>query len=82
MAASASSGTNDERPFPLHCCPPREATPEVPLIDNVLWGAVAKPARDADIAARQALNDKLHADERVDIAMVVISNGITLACKR
>jgi predicted O-methyltransferase YrrM len=52
-------------------------------IDNVLWsGAVAQPARDADTAALQALNDKLHADARVDIAMVAISDGITLARKR
>jgi caffeoyl-CoA O-methyltransferase len=52
-------------------------------IDNVLWsGSVARPARDADTAALQALNDKLHADERVDIAMVAISDGITLARKR
>jgi predicted O-methyltransferase YrrM len=52
-------------------------------IDNVLWsGAVAQPARDADTAALQALNDKLHADARVDLAMVAISDGITLARKR
>jgi predicted O-methyltransferase YrrM len=52
-------------------------------IDNVLWsGAVARPARDTDTAALQALNDKLHADARVDLAMVAISDGITLARKR
>jgi len=52
-------------------------------IDNVLWsGAVARPASDADTAALQALNDKLHADERIDLAMVAISDGITLARKR
>jgi predicted O-methyltransferase YrrM len=52
-------------------------------IDNVLWsGAVAQPARDTDTAALQALNDKLHADARVDLAMVAISDGITLARKR
>jgi predicted O-methyltransferase YrrM len=52
-------------------------------IDNVLWsGDVAQPARDTDTAALQALNDKLHADARVDLAMVAISDGITLARKR
>ncbi|WP_280152207.1 class I SAM-dependent methyltransferase [Piscinibacter sp. XHJ-5] len=52
-------------------------------IDNVLWsGSVARPAQDADTAALQALNDKLHADARIDIAMVAISDGITLARKR
>ena len=52
-------------------------------IDNVLWGGeVAKKAESADTAALQALNAKLHADERVDIAMVPIGDGLTLARKR
>ena len=52
-------------------------------IDNVLWsGAVARPSQDADTRALQALNDKLHADERIDLAMLAISDGITLARKR
>jgi len=52
-------------------------------IDNVLWsGSVARPAHDADTAALQALNDKLRDDDRVDIAMVAISDGVTLARKR
>jgi len=53
-------------------------------IDNVLWdGAVARPAAgDADTLALQALNAKLHRDERVDLAMLPISDGLTLARKR
>src|SRR5262245_13970305 len=52
-------------------------------IDNVLWGgAVAKEAHDADTAALQALNDKLFRDERVDVAMLPLSDGLTLARKR
>ena len=52
-------------------------------IDNVLWsGAVARPSQDADTQALQALNDKLFADERIDLAMLAISDGITLARKR
>jgi caffeoyl-CoA O-methyltransferase len=52
-------------------------------IDNVLWGgSVARPAKDADTAALQALNDKIHADQRVDIAMLSIGDGVTLARKR
>ncbi|MBL8360182.1 MAG: class I SAM-dependent methyltransferase [Rubrivivax sp.] len=53
-------------------------------IDNVLWGgAVARPAEgDADTAALQALNAKLHADERVDLAMLPIGDGVTLLRKR
>ena len=52
-------------------------------IDNVLWGgSVARPAKDADTAALQALNDKIHADQRVDMAMLPIGDGVTLARKR
>ncbi|HET7932081.1 MAG TPA: class I SAM-dependent methyltransferase [Rhodanobacteraceae bacterium] len=51
--------------------------------DNTLWGgAVARPAEDEDTRALQALNDKLHADERIDIAMLPIGDGLTLARKR
>src|SRR6186713_220396 len=49
-------------------------------IDNVLWGgSVARPAEDADTAALQALNAKIHADDRVDMAMLPIGDGVTLA---
>jgi|SRR5690348_13186271 len=52
-------------------------------IDNVLWGGdVARPARDEDTRALQALNDKLHRDERIDLAMLPIGDGLTLAVKR
>jgi caffeoyl-CoA O-methyltransferase len=53
-------------------------------IDNVLWdGAVIDPAkRDADTRAIRALNKKLHKDKRVDVSMVPIGDGLTLARKR
>jgi caffeoyl-CoA O-methyltransferase len=52
-------------------------------IDNVLWsGSVARPAKTADTAALQALNDKLHDDERIDLSLVPIGDGLTLARKR
>ncbi|HLI19458.1 MAG TPA: class I SAM-dependent methyltransferase [Rhodanobacteraceae bacterium] len=51
--------------------------------DNTLWdGAVAKPAEDDDTRALQALNDKLHDDQRIDVAMLPIGDGLTLARKR
>ena len=51
--------------------------------DNTLWsGDVARLAKDADTRALQALNDKLHRDERVDVAMLPIGDGLTLARKR
>lgn len=54
-------------------------------IDNTLWsGKVAVPAlpEDADTAALQKLNAKIHKDERVDMALLPIGDGLTLARKR
>ena len=52
-------------------------------IDNTLWGgSVARPAQDADTAALQRLNAKLHRDERVDLSLLPIGDGLTLARKR
>lgn len=51
--------------------------------DNTLWGGdVARPAQDDDTRALQALNDKLHGDKRIDMAMLPIGDGLTLARKR
>ena len=53
-------------------------------VDNVLWGgAVIDPAKNsADTVALRALNRKLHADERVDITMLAIGDGLTLLRRR
>ncbi len=52
-------------------------------IDNVLWGgSVAHPALDADTLALQQLNAKLHEDARIDLALLPIGDGLTLARKR
>ena len=50
-------------------------------IDNVLWsGAVADSKRqDADTKALRALNRKLRDDERVDLSLLPIGDGLTLA---
>jgi caffeoyl-CoA O-methyltransferase len=45
---------------------------------------VAKPAEpgDADTLALQALNRALHDDARIDLALLPIGDGLTLARKR
>lgn len=52
--------------------------------DNVLWsGRVADPAdQDEDTVALRDLNERLRRDGRVDIALVPIGDGLTLARKR
>jgi len=54
------------------------------VIDNVfLGGGVINPARQDDgIRAIRRLNESLHRDERVDITLVPIGDGMTLARKR
>ena len=54
------------------------------LIDNVLWsGRVADPeVQDADTMAIRELNARLRDDARVDISMVPIGDGLTLARRR
>jgi len=54
------------------------------LFDNTLWsGEVANPENQKDdTVALRALNDALHHDERIDVALLPIGDGITLARKR
>ena len=52
-------------------------------IDNTLWsGSVARPAEDADTRALQLLNTKLRDDQRIDLSLLAIGDGVTLARKR
>lgn len=53
-------------------------------IDNVLWnGAVIdQQNQDADTCAIRAFNQQLLSDDRVDISMVPIADGLTLARKK
>ena len=53
------------------------------VLDNTLWsGQVARASTDADTIALQALNAKLHRDERIDLSLLPIEDGVTLARKR
>ena len=53
-------------------------------IDNTLWsGDVAKPDKtDENTVAIRAVNDALHRDERIDVALLPVGDGVTLARKR
>jgi predicted O-methyltransferase YrrM len=53
-------------------------------LDNTLWsGQVLNPgAEDEDTRALQAFNRKLHADRRVEVALLTVGDGLTLALKR
>jgi predicted O-methyltransferase YrrM len=52
--------------------------------DNMLWsGAVAdQNNKDADTVALRQLNAKIHGDERVDMALATVGDGVMLARKR
>jgi predicted O-methyltransferase YrrM len=54
------------------------------LVDNTLWsGRVADPAAtDADTVALRQFNSALHGDQRIDLSLVPIGDGLTLARKR
>ncbi len=54
------------------------------LVDNVLWyGSVVRPEdTDADVMAIQSFNDALRADNRIDLCMLGIGDGVTLARRR
>lgn len=54
------------------------------LVDNVLWdGAVVDPnADDAETLALRALNEKAGRDERVDVSLLPLCDGLLVARKR
>lgn len=53
-------------------------------VDNVLWGGSVADftKQDKDTEAIRLLNDTLHRDRRVDLSLVPIGDGLTLARKR
>ncbi|XP_077992668.1 putative caffeoyl-CoA O-methyltransferase 1 [Glandiceps talaboti] len=53
-------------------------------LDNILWsGCVANPSdtRESTIALR-AVNEKVYADDSVDMTMLLLGDGVTLAMKK
>jgi caffeoyl-CoA O-methyltransferase len=56
----------------------------VVAVDNVLWSGRVLDKADTsdDTVAIRAFNNALHQDERVDVSMLPIGDGLTLARKR
>jgi caffeoyl-CoA O-methyltransferase len=54
------------------------------LVDNVLWsGRVLDPAiTDPDTAAIKAFNDQVVADDRVEVVMLTVRDGVSLIRRR
>ena len=54
------------------------------VVDNVLWGGSVADSNDndANTVAIRAFNQFLHRDDRVDLSLVPIGDGLTLARKR
>ena len=54
------------------------------VVDNTLWGGeVANPAnRDEDTVALREFNDVLLADPRIDLSLLPLGDGLTLARRR
>jgi caffeoyl-CoA O-methyltransferase len=54
------------------------------LVDNVLWSGNVVDAADQsdDTVAIREVNDHIAADERVDVVMLPIADGLTIARKR
>ena len=54
------------------------------VADNTLWsGRVADPANhEASTVALRRFNEQLHRDERIDLSLVPVGDGLTLARKR
>lgn len=54
------------------------------VVDNTLWGGrVTDPGQsDPDTMAIREFNRHLHADPRIDLCLVPIADGVTLAWKR
>lgn len=54
------------------------------VIDNVLWGGgvIDESRQDESTQMIRSLNEALHGDERIDLSLVPIGDGLTLARKR
>ena len=54
------------------------------MLDNVLWSGrvIDDSVQDEDTVSLRAINAKLKQDERIDVSMLPLADGLTLARKR
>ena len=54
------------------------------VLDNTLWGGQVadQNATDPDTLALKAINQKIRDDQRVDLSLLPLADGVTLALKR
>jgi len=63
-------------------CLPKVRSGGLIIVDNVLWSGRVLDPKEKDDAAIAAFNDHAARDPRVDVAMLTVRDGITVACKR
>jgi len=63
-------------------CVPKVRSGGLVLADNVLWSGRVLDPQDKDDVAIADFNRHVVRDPRVDVAMLTVRDGITIACKR
>jgi len=63
-------------------CVPKVRSGGLILVDNVLWSGRVLDPKDEDDLAIAAFNAHAASDTRIDLVMLTVRDGITMACKR
>lgn len=63
-------------------CVPKVRTGGLILVDNVLWSGRVLDPKEKDGAAVAAFNTHAARDTRVDLVVLTVRDGVTMACKR
>lgn len=63
-------------------CVPKVRSGGLLVVDNVLWKGRVTDAKEGDAAAIDAFNAHAARDARVDLVILTVRDGVTIACKR